>query len=407
MSVESLIAIAVFTLTITLLSGIVTVARQFLVPHGLTSVTVNGAPMMLANGANLLQALREQAVLIPAACGGRSLCGQCKLTVVDSAPPALPIERGHLSTQEQGAGVRLACAHRVEPGLSIRVATDYLTVTQLTCEVVRSRYVSALMREIRLRLPHRDALRFTPGQYVMVTAPAYSLDFADMSVDEQFLPFWREQHLFRLHSGSAEVSQRAYSLSDAPGDGSEIELLVRLALPPPSKSAKLPPGIVSSYLFGVGPGDSVSVAGPYGEFRLSGSARDKVFIAGGAGMAPMRAMLKEELTHPTSACQLTFFYGARNLRDLCYRQEFDDLAESESRFNWQVALSDPIEPSDWSGATGFIHNLLRIELLERHPSPEALEFYICGPPLMSAATLDLLDDYGVDPAQIFYDRFGA
>jgi Na+-transporting NADH:ubiquinone oxidoreductase subunit F len=343
---------------------------------------------------------------LPSSCGGRGICGQCKVTIVATAEPPLPTEAGHLTRGEVRQGVRLACANKVRSEFSIKVPDELMRAERYVCQVASVRNVSTFLREVTLDLQSGKSLAFEAGQYVMLEAPPYRLDFSDFAIDPPYRATWEKAGLFELSSENLEATQRSYSLANAPVDDGTAVLVVRIALPPPGAGTGTPPGIVSSYIFGLKPGDHVDITGPYGEFCAQGGEREMMFIAGGAGIAPVRSMILDQLTRLGTTRHISFWYGARALRDICYADEFDRLAKEYPNFAWQVALSAPEEGDDWRGSAGFIHNVVFDECLADHKTPEELEYYLCGPPVMSSAVMHMLENLGVDRSSIFFDDFG-
>jgi Na+-transporting NADH:ubiquinone oxidoreductase subunit F len=386
------IGVAFFSAIVMTLVTIVLLARYWLAPQGEKTVTVNGTPMTMSLGRNLLRALADNSIHLPSPCGGRGICGQCKITIIAAG---------------RRQGVRLACANKVRGEFSIKVPDEFLRAEQHICKVASVRNVSTFLREISLELPPGDQLVFEAGQYIMLEAPPYQLDFHDFAVDSPYRSTWQKAGLFDLTSKNVEKTQRAYSLANAPADKGLAVLVVRIALPPPGTPAGTPPGIVSSYIFGLKPGDQVEITGPYGDFRAQVNGREMVFIAGGAGISPIRSIILDQLKRLETTRRISFWYGARALQDICYADEFDLLAQEHSNFTWQVALSAPEKSNDWRGSTGFIHNVVLEECLADHEAPEELEYYLCGPPVMSSAVMHMLKNLGVDRSSIFFDDFGA
>jgi len=401
------IGVAFFSAIVISLITIVLLARHWLAPQGETTVTVNGMPMNMSTGRNLLRALADNNIHLPSPCGGRGICGQCKITIIAAAQPPLPTEAGQLTRGEARQGVRLACANKVRGEFSIKVPDELLRAERYTCEVASVRNVSTFLREISLELAPGDRLEFAAGQYVMLEAPPYQLHFRDIAVDPAYRITWEKAGLFDLSSKNLETTQRAYSLANSPAESDKAMLVVRIALPPPGTPRGTPPGIVSSYIFGLGPGDQVDITGPYGDFCAENGGREMMFIAGGAGIAPIRSIILDQLIRLGTSRRISFWYGARALQDICYADEFDLLSQEHPNFTWQVALSAPEKSDDWRGSTGFIHNVVYEQCLASHAAPDELEYYLCGPPVMSSAVAQMLEDLGVDRSSIFFDDFGA
>jgi Na+-transporting NADH:ubiquinone oxidoreductase subunit F len=303
--------------------------------------------------------------------------------------------------------LRLACQVIVRDDLAIYLPEDILEARQWTCRVKSNRNVSTFLTEIMLELEDADAFDFEPGAYILLEAPPGRTRFVDFDIEERYRTAWQRAHLFELVAERDERSVRAYSVANHPLERGIVMLVIRIALPPPNAPPGTLPGRVSSYAFGLKPGDTVTISGPFGTFRAQDSEREMVLIGGGAGIGPLRSMIFDQLLHKQSGRKITFFFGARALRDLCYQAEFDALAGRFDNFDWHVALSEPRGEDDWSGPTGFIHTVAYDNYLERHPRPEEAEYYVCGPPVMSNAVLAMLEDLGVERDSVFLDDFGG
>lgn len=404
---EIILGSVLFIAIVLILSSIVVAARALLLPKGEIAVTVNRTRSLSGRtGTKLLEILSAGGVPVPAACGGKGTCGQCRVIVTDGAGPVLPTEAARLTRRERRDGVRLSCQVTVRGDLQIGVAEEILGVRSWICRVASSRTLSPLIREIVLDLPEDETLDFRAGAFVQVTAPAYTLRFADFNIAPQHREAWERFGLRDMVSRSAAPTSRAYSIANRPDDHGRIVLLIRLALPPPTVQGA-PPGIVSSWLFGLKAGDEVAVAGPYGEFAAKDTDCEMVFIGGGVGMAPLRAIIFDQLQRVGAGRKMSFWYGARSRADLFYEEEFDGLAAHYSNFSWTPALSEPAPGDDWQGAAGFVHEVVLKRYLADHRAPEDCEYYLCGPPLMIKAVLAMLDEIGVDPENILFDDFGA
>lgn len=404
---EAFLGVVFFCAIVVLMTLLVLAARRLLVPRGDCDIQINGRRNLVARiGRNLLSVCHEAGIHLPGACGGAGTCGLCKLRVVGGGGGAGPQELAHLTRREAAAGGRLACQVRVLGDMSIEVDEAYFDVETWTCVVERTRNVSTLIREILLRLPAGRTMEFRAGAFVEITCPGYQLAYSDLDIEPQYRDVWDRMNLWRLHAGSSGEVTRAYSMANHPGEAGQVLLNIRIALPPPGQP-EVPPGVVSSWLFSLHPGDSVEVRGPFGHFAVEPSERELVFIGGGAGMAPLRAQILDLLERQGSSRRISYWYGARSLRELYYAGLFERLQREHENFSWHPALS-AAEPEDaWEGKTGFIHQVAFDEYLASHAAPEDCEYYLCGPPLMVQSVLAMLDELGVDAARIHYDDFGS
>jgi Na+-transporting NADH:ubiquinone oxidoreductase subunit F len=403
---EIILGISAFTGLIMALVFIVLGARALLMPRGLAHVSVNGERVLEASlGEKLLHALEHGGVRLPTSCGGAGTCGLCRVTVT-GAGDVLPIERATLGETDIANGVRLACQMVVRGDLAVTVAPELLAAASWLCTVRRTRTVAPLIKEILLALPEGQARSFPAGSYVQVTAPAFTLPFSEIAVDPAHEGAWTHLGLRRLTArGNAPVA-RAYSLANHPGETDALLLNIRLALPPGGKP-DAPPGVVSSWLFGLRAGDTVSASGPFGNFFVMETDREMVLIGGGVGMAPLRSHLFDQLEYRKTTRAISFWYGARGLIDLYYADDMERLAREHDNFSWHVALSDPDPGDAWDGETGFIHDVVYRNHLQAHPDPAACEYYLCGPPLMIEAVQTMLDKLDVPRENILYDDFGG
>ena len=392
------------TLALTL---IVLTARRLLSPTLPATITVNDVQeITTTTGRKLLGALNDNGILIPSACAGAGTCGLCRVRVTQGGPEALPTETALLSRDELRDGMHLACQVTLRGDMAVDVPDALLGAESFETVVGKTRHLTPLIREITLDLPDDMRPDFVAGSYVQVTALPYELRYADLEIPEDQSDGWDQ--LRGLSVATTTDTTRAYSISDRPKDiaAGRIVLNVRLALPPPSAPGA-PPGVVSSWLFARREGDRVTASGPFGSVRVQDSDAEMVFIGGGVGMAPLRAMIFEQLEAVGTAPRMTFWYGARSMGDLFYADEFDTLSETHENFDWTVALSDPEPDDDWTGAVGFIHQVALERHLRDHPAPDSCEYYLCGPPLMIRAVLAMLDDLGVPLRQIHNDDFGV
>lgn len=400
-------SLTLIVLVVGLAAGLLA-ARRRLVPDVAIDVTVNEATHLIASrGDRLLGVLHGAGIQIPSPCGGKGTCGLCRVTVTGAgAGEPQATERGILSARERRAHVRLACQTSLRGDCEVTVPQDILSAGGgFTCTVRSARMLAPLIREIVLDLPEGQAFDYRAGEFMQITAPPYSLNFADLDPGPDFAEVWRISGWDRLKIGTDTPVTRAYSVANRPRDTGLAVFNIRLAVPPAGREDEVPPGVVSSWLFSVRPGEPVEVSGPFGDFQVQDSDRDMVFIGGGVGMAPLRAMIHEQLGRGT-ARRIRYFYGARAAADLFYVEEFEALAERHGNFAWVPALSDPAPGDRWTGATGFIHEIVRSHMAN-HPAPEDCEYYLCGPPVMISAVLATLERLGVEPASIFNDDFGV
>lgn len=400
------LATLLLVLLVLALSGLVIGARRILLPAVPVEITVNRTRSIPGTtGDKLLTALQKAGLPIPAACGGKGTCGLCRVTVEAGGAP-LATEASLLGPAEVAAGKRLACQLVLRGPLDIRVPEDLLAVESFEARVVSNRSLAPLIKELVLDLPEGVPFDYHAGAFAQITASPYELDFRDIEIGPAYEPAWEAMGLRQLRARSSEPVSRAYSIANRPEDAGRIVMNIRLAVPPPS-APDAPPGVVSSWLFALRPGDTVNAAGPFGDFRAQETGREMVFIGGGVGMAPLRAIIHDQLTRRRTDRQITFFYGARSRTDLFYEDEFEALASAHPNFTWSPALSDPMPADDWAGPTGFVHEVALKTYLAGHPAPEDCEYYLCGPPLMIRAVTHMLEDLGVEPDAVFFDDFGS
>ncbi|MGI9424727.1 MAG: NADH:ubiquinone reductase (Na(+)-transporting) subunit F [Hyphomicrobiaceae bacterium] len=404
---EILLGSIFFSLIVLALAVVVLAVRSVLAPQGEVTIVVNNQrSFSTPTGQKLLTALRDAGIAVPSTCAGVGTCGLCRVRVMSGAGEPLSTETARIPRREIREGTRLACQVTIHETMTVEVPENLLSADEFECTVVEGRFVSPLIREVVLAVsPDRD-FEFEAGAYVQITAPAYMLKFRDIEFPAAFAETLTEFGVKDVTAHSSKEVTRAYSIANTPKDAGRIVLLIRLALPPPGH-ANAPPGVVSSYLFGVAPGDKLTVSGPYGHFGATQSECEMVFIGGGVGMAPLRAIIFDQLERLRSERKMSFWYGARSRNDLFYEQEFKRLAAEHDNFTWTVALSDPRADDQWDGPSGFIHTVVYEHYLKSHPTLEQCEFYLCGPPLMMQAVLSILEECGVDEDSIFFDDFGS
>lgn len=406
MTGESALAIAVFSGVVMALVAMILVARRLVLPTDTVGVVVNDRrPFDVPRSTRLLAALESQGLALPSACGGKGTCGQCRVTLLAPFPPAVPAESALLSADEIAAGVRLACQQSLRQDVALRLPEAIFGVSRWICRVRSVRSVGTLIRELVAELPPGEKIDFRAGGFVQITAPPYTVRFRDLPVDPEVRSEWDRLDLWRHASGTDVPVSRAYSLANSPEEDRIVMLLVRLATPPPLAPPHTPAGVVSSYLFQVEPGSELAVTGPYGHFFANESDAEMIFIGGGAGMAPMRSHILDQLRRIRTTRAISFWYGARTPREIPYRDLFDELAAEHANFRWMAAISEP-DP-EWTGEVGFIHEVLLRRYLADHPCPERCEYYLCGPPLMARAVQSMLATLGVPPEHVYFDDFGA
>ena len=404
---DVLLGIALFTVIVMTLILLVLAARAFISRQVEAIITVNGdQKLQTLTGQKLLTVLHDNGILIPSACASAGTCGLCQVTVTNGGGEALPTEVAKLDRRELRAGVRLACQVVVRGDVDVKVSEDLFGTDSWECRVISTTHLAPFIREIVLELPTGVTANLRAGGFVQITAPEHEVRFADFIIPKEYTEVWEQGSLRKLTSKSETLVTRAYSFANHPTDLGKIVLNIRLALPPPTVYGA-PPGVVSSYLFGLKVGDTVKVDGPYQNFGAMNTHREMVFIGGGVGMAPLRAIIFDQLERQKTKRKISYWYGARSRIELFYGDEFDQLESEHTNFRWTVGLSDPKPEDSWEGATGFIHDIAFKEYLEEHPAPEDCEYYLCGPPLMIKAVLSMLEDIGVDRRSIYNDDFGG
>lgn len=402
---EILLAIVFIAVLLMVLAAMLHAVRDYLLPSHPVTVTVNDARTIAASANyKLLDILNANGVPLPSGCAGAGTCGLCRVSGVTGAGEALPTEKARLTAADLREGVRLACQIVVRGDTSVTVPEGVLSIRTLTCKVASTRSMTPLIKEIVLDPPPDEPFDLRAGTFIQVNAPPYALNFSDIKLAEAHRLQWERLGLMRLRSKSAVPVSRAYSVANSSRDGGRIVLNIRLATPPPA-SPDAPPGIVSSWLFGLEAGAAVEIAGPFGDFGAQESDREMVFIGGGVGMAPLRAIIFDQLERLGTTRKISFWYGARSKGELFYVEEFDELARRHANFTWMPALSEPAG-DHWAGATGFVHDAVFNAYLKDHSAPEECEYYLCGPPLMIEAVYAMLDQCGVEPDSIFNDDFG-
>jgi len=406
---EIILGVSMFTAIVLALVLVILFAKSKLVSSGDVTISINGDPekaVTTAAGGKLLGALADQGIFIPSACGGGGTCGQCRVDVHSGGGDILPTEEGHINKREAKAGCRLACQVAVKQDMEIEVEDEIFGVQQWECEVISNDNQATFIKELKLKIPNGESVPFKAGGYIQIEAPAHHVKYSDFDIDEQYKGDWNHFGFFDVESKVDEPTLRAYSMANYPEEEGIIMLNVRIATPPPGR-LHLPAGKMSSFIFSLKPGDKVTISGPFGEFFAKETDNEMVFIGGGAGMAPMRSHIFDQLKRLNSKRKMSFWYGARSKREMFYEDDYNGLAADNDNFDWHVALSDPQPEDNWEGLTGFIHNVLHEEYLKDHEAPEDCEYYMCGPPMMNAAVIHMLKDLGVEDENIMLDDFGG
>ncbi len=402
------LGVFLFVVIVLVLVLLILTVRTRLVTTGEAGLTVNETKTSRVEiGSKLLTALDEMEIHLPSACGGRGTCGQCRVQVKSGGGAILPIEKALITKREATSGTRLACQVTVRDDMELSVSDDIFGVQEWRCRVRSNDNLTTLIKELVLELPAGESIDFKAGSYVLVSCPSYAKDFKDFDIAPTYRDEWERLDLWRYKAGTSEATARGYSMANHPGENTIIQLDVRIAIPPPGADDDVPPGIVSSYIFGLKPGDEVTVSGPFGNFFAVDSDKEMIFVGGGVGMAPMRSHIFDQLLRLKSKRKTGFWYGARNVREILYRQDFERLQTQYPNFSWHMALSDPAPTDNWKGMTGFIHEALYENYLKDHPTPEDCEYYLCGPPMMVTAVRNMLDSLGVDPDNVYFDDFGG
>jgi NADH:ubiquinone oxidoreductase, Na(+)-translocating, F subunit len=407
MNLEIILGVVMFTVIVLSLVMIILAAKAKLVSSGEVQILINDEKTIsVPAGGKLLQTLASNNVFLASACGGGGSCAQCKCIVNEGGGSILPTEEAHFNRREQNEGWRLSCQVPVKQNMKIHVPEEVFGVKQWECTVESNPNVATFIKELTLRLPEGESVDFRAGGYVQLEAPPHHVKYSDFDVEPQFRGDWERFGFFKLESKVTEPVIRAYSMANYPEEKGIVKFNIRIATPPP-KSQGIPPGKMSSYVFSLKPGDKITVYGPFGEFFAKKTDAEMVFIGGGAGMAPMRSHIFDQLRRLKTTRKMTFWYGARSLRELFYKEDYDMLQAENPNFKWHIALSDPQPEDNWTGLTGFIHNVLFEQYLKDHPAPEDCEYYMCGPPMMNAAVIKMLKDLGVEDENIMLDDFGG
>ena len=403
------LGVVMFTFTIVSLVGLLMVARRQLVATGGVTITVNddeSRSLRTPAGGTLLGTLAASQLFVPSACGGKGSCGVCKVKVLDGGGAVLPTELSHLDRGEVRGGVRLSCQVKVKQDMRIEVPAEVFDVRRWRCKVRSNHNVATFIKGLALDLPAGEEVPFRAGGYIQIEAPAGRYPYRNIDVEDEYRADWDRFDLWKHTAELDETVTRAYSMANYPEEKGVIMLNVRIASPPPRAPAGTPPGKMTAYLFGLKPGDDVTISGPFGEFFAKETEAEMLFVGGGAGMAPMRSHIFDQFRRLGTRRKVSFWYGARSLREAFYLDDFNAIQAEHDNFQWRLALSEPLPEDHWTGHTGFIHQVVYNHYLKDHPAPEDVEYYLCGPPLMLKACMEMLDGLGVEPENVLFDDFG-
>ena len=406
---EIYLGVGMFIAIVLALVFIIMFAKSKLVPEGEITITINGgaeASITAQPGDKLLGALANAGIFVSSACGGGGTCGQCRVDIKAGGGELLPTEVDHISKKEAKQGCRLSCQVSIKENMDIELEEEIFGIKKWDCEVISNDNKATFIKELVLKIPNGESVPFKAGGYIQIEAPPHHVKYKDFDIPEEYRGDWERFGFFNIESKVEDETIRAYSMANYPEEEGIIMLNVRVASPPPNNLA-LPAGKMSSYIWSLKEGDKATISGPFGEFYAKQSAAEMVFVGGGAGMAPMRSHIFDQLRRLNTTRPITFWYGARSLREMFYVEDFDMLQKENDNFKWHVALSDPQPEDNWKGDTGFIHNVLLENYLKSHPAPEDCEFYMCGPPMMNKACTDMLINLGVEPENIMLDDFGG
>jgi Na+-transporting NADH:ubiquinone oxidoreductase subunit F len=405
-----LYSIIVFLLVIIALVAMLLIAKAKLAPQGEVKLKINDREMTVSPGSNLLNTLSGNGIFLPSACGGGGTCGMCKCQIIDGGGSILPTETGFFTRKEQHDHWRLGCQVKIRENITVKVPESVMGIKKWECEVVSNRNVATFIKEFVVKLPEGESLDFTPGGYIQIDVPKYETTFRDFAIEDQFRGDWDAYKMWDLKVKNNEETFRAYSMANYPEEKGLIKLNIRIATPPWDNVKKqfmnVPSGLCSSYIFSRKPGDKVMISGPYGEFHIKDTQSEMVYIGGGAGMAPLRSHIFHLFRTLKTNRKVSYWYGARSLREVFYEAEFREIEKQFPNFTFNLALSEPLPEDNWKGYTGFIHKVLLDNYLCSHNEPEDIEYYFCGPPQMNAAVLKTLDSLGVPKENIAFDDFG-
>jgi Na+-transporting NADH:ubiquinone oxidoreductase subunit F len=402
-----MISTIVFTLVILLLVFLLLFIENKVISTEDCKLTINNDPEKsptVSAGSTLLSAFTDNGIFLPSGCGGGGTCGMCKCEVSEGGGSVLPTELSHLDRKMIKDNVRLACQVKVKNDMSVEIPEEIFSIKQFKVKVISNDNVATFIKELKMELAPGEDLDFKAGGYIQIDIPAHDIQYKDYIIGDEYRADWDTFNLWQYHSVSTQDEIRAYSMANYPAEKGIVMLTVRIASPPP-RTEGLPPGVGSSYIFNLKPGDEVNLSGPYGEFFVQETEREMCFIGGGAGMAPMRSHVFDQLKTLKTKRKVSFWYGARSRKEMFYDDEFQDLSKDNDNFTYNVALSNATDEDKWDGMTGFIHQALLDNYLKDHEDPTEIEYYLCGPPMMIDAVVNLLDELGVEEDMIRYDKF--
>jgi Na+-transporting NADH:ubiquinone oxidoreductase subunit F len=407
-----LMSVAAFFVVIILLVFTLLYAKSKLTAEGTVKITINGEKVLdVAPGSSLLSTLSNESIYLPSACGGGGTCAMCRCQVLEGGGSILATETGYFTRREQHEHWRLGCQVKVRENLKIHVPEEVLGIKKWECEVVSNKNVATFIKEFVVKLPEGETLNFKSGGYIQIDVPYYAMSFRDIEVEERFRDEWDKYNMWNLSINNTEETYRAYSMANHPAEGNIVMLNIRIATPPWDRAkgafANVPPGLCSSYIFSRKPGDKVTVSGPFGEFFIKETDREMIYIGGGAGMAPLRSHLFHLFHTLKTKRKVSYWYGARSKREIFYEDEFRAIEKKFPNFKFNIALSEPQPEDNWTGYTGFIHQVLNDNYLKIHEEPEEIEYYLCGPPQMNDAVQKMLYDLGVPDEMVDFDDFGG
>ena len=402
------LGVIAFTVSVNLMVIVILISRKFLIATGNVELQLNEDPdriLKVQAGDKLLQTLANEEMFLSSACGGKGTCAQCKCVILEGGGAILPTEETHFTNHEKREGWRLSCQVSVKDNMKVRVPDEVFGAKKWECEVISNENVATFIKELVLKLPKGEEVNFKAGGYVQMEIPPCEINFKDFEIDKKYNDDLERFNFWNNSISIREIVIRAYSMANYPDEKGIMKFNVRIELPPPGTD--YPPGEMTSYLFNLKPGDNLIIFGPFGDFFANESEAEMIFIGGGAGMAPMRSHIFDQLLRINTNRKITFYYGARSLKEVFYKEEYDELARNNENFKWTLALDSPQPEDNWEGPTGFIHQVILDEYLKNHESPEDCEYYMCGPPAMMNAVFGMLDDLGVEPEAIRFDDFGS